>query len=73
MAFLGKPEEARAYYQQQRDKGAPHRAAGRALACKWLRILFRCWQNRTPYYDSVYLNALKRRGSPLLHNLAKVS
>src|SRR5512132_3302823 len=64
---------ARAYYQQQRDKGASHQAAVRALAFKWIRILFRCWQNRTPYAESVYLQALHHRGSSLLHNLAKVS
>jgi transposase len=64
---------ARVYYQQQRDKGKSHQAAVRALAFKWLRILFRCWQNRTIYDESVYLNALKRRGSPLLHNLAHSS
>ena len=61
---------ARAYYEQQRNKGTSHQAAVRALAFKWIRILFRCWQNRTPYDESVYLNALQRRGSPLLHNLA---
>jgi len=61
---------ARTYYQQQRDKGTSHQAAVRALAFKWIRILFRCWQDRTPYVESVYLNALKHRGSPLLHNLA---
>jgi transposase len=64
---------ARTYYQQQRDKGASHQAAVRALAFKWIRILFRCWQNRTPYDESVYLNALQRRGSPLMHNLARGS
>jgi transposase len=64
---------ARTYYQQQRDKGASPQAAVRALACKWIRILFRCWQNRTPYDASVYLNALPRRGSPLMHNLARGS
>jgi transposase len=64
---------ARAYYQQQRDKGASHQAAVRALAFKWIRILFRCWQKRTPYDESIYLNALQRRGSPLIHNLARCS
>jgi transposase len=63
---------ARAYYQQQRRKGSSHQAAVRALAFKWIRILFRCWQHRTPYDESVYLNALQRRGSPLMHNLANV-
>jgi transposase len=61
---------AHAYYQQQRDKGTSHQAAVRALAFKWIRVVFRCWQNHTPYDESVYLNALKQRGSPLMHNLA---
>jgi transposase len=61
---------ARTSYQQQRDKGSSHQAAVRALAFKWIRILFRCWQDRTPYAESVYLNALKHRGAPLLRHLA---
>ena len=60
---------AGAYYRQQRDKGSSHPAAVRALAFKWIRILYRCWQTRTPYDESTYLNALKRRGSPLLKQL----
>ena len=58
---------AGAYYRQQRDKGCTYQAAVRALAFKWIRILYRCWQTKTPYNESVYLNALKRRGSPLLN------
>ncbi len=54
------------YYRQQRDQGCSHQAAVRALAFKWIRILYRCWQARTPYDEVVYLKALKRRGSPLL-------
>src|SRR6266446_6576336 len=61
------------FSQQQRDKGKAHHAAVRALACKWIRILSRCWQDRTPYDESVYLQALKRRNAPLLHNLAHLS
>jgi transposase len=57
---------ARAFYEQQRAKGSSHQAALRALAFKWIRILYRCWQERTPYDEATYLNALKRRGSPLL-------
>ena len=55
------------YYRQQRDKGCSHQATVRALAFKWIRILYRCWQTRTPYNEAVYLKALKRRGSPLLN------
>ena len=61
---------AQVYYQQQRAKGKAHQAAVRALAFKWIRILSRCWQDRTPYDESVYLQALNRRSAPLLHNLA---
>jgi hypothetical protein len=57
--------------RQQRDKGSSHQPALRALAFKWLRILYRCWQTRTPYDESVYLNALKKRGSPLLGQFAQ--
>ena len=62
---------AGAYYRQQRDKGASHQTAVRALAFKWLRILYRCWQSRTPYDESKYLEALRRRGSPLLKHLGE--
>jgi transposase len=64
---------AQVYYQQQREKGKAHQAAVRALAFKWIRILSRCWQDRTPYDESVYLQALKRRSAPFLHNLASGS
>ena len=57
---------AKIYYEQQRARGSSHQAALRALAFKWIRIVHRCWQNRTPYDEAKYLNALKRHGSPLL-------
>lgn len=63
---------AAAYYHQQRNKGCSHQAAVRALAFKWIRILYRCWQTRTPYDESVYLNALKRRGSSLLTSMVPI-
>jgi transposase len=62
---------AQLYYQQQRDQGKAHQAAVRALAFKWIRILYRCWQDRTLYDESTYLQALTQRGSLLMHNLAK--
>jgi hypothetical protein len=51
---------------EQRAKGSAHQAALRALAFKWIRILYRCWKDRTPYNEATYLTALKCRGSPLL-------
>ena len=57
---------AKAYYDQQKSKGKPHNSIIRSLAFKWIRIVFRCWKTNTPYDESKYLEALKRRGSPLL-------
>jgi Transposase IS116/IS110/IS902 family len=56
---------ARAYYQQQRERGKEHHAAVRALAFKWIRIVFRCWQDRVAYDETRYLAALAKRGSHL--------
>ena len=63
---------AQAFYSQQREKGKTHNVAIRALAFKWLRILYRCWQDRKPYDEATYLFALKRRNSPLLAYMAKL-
>jgi transposase len=63
---------AGAYYRQQRNKGHSHQAAVRALAFKWIRILYRCWRTRMPYDESKYLDALKRRGSPLLKQFGAI-
>jgi hypothetical protein len=37
------------FYDDQRKNGKPHQMAIRALAFKWIRILYRCWQERQPY------------------------
>ena len=56
---------ARAYYQELRKRGMKHHAAVRSLAYKWIRIMYRCWQNQEPYDETKYIESLKRRGSPL--------
>lgn len=61
---------AAAYYQEQRERGKGHHAAIRALAFKWLRIVHRCWKDRRPYDEAVYLKALQKSGSPLLAVIA---
>ena len=62
---------ADAYYRQQREKGKRHNVAIRALAFKWLRIIYRCWQDRKPYDEAHYLFALRKRNSPLLKYMAE--
>ncbi len=56
---------AAAYYGQQRHKGVNHHTAVRALAYKWQRIIWRCWQSRTLYQEHLYEAALKKNKSPL--------
>src|SRR6266540_1583444 len=43
---------AKAFYERQRAKGSSHNAAIRALAFKWIRILWRCWADRQPYDET---------------------
>ena len=61
---------AKAYYRGQKRAGKEHHAILRSLAFKWIRILWRCWHDGVPYREQHYLDALKRRGSPLASSLA---
>ena len=62
---------ARAFYQMHKAAQKSHWVIIRALAYKWIRILFRCWQQRTPYDELRYLKSLQKRRSPLLQYLAQ--
>ena len=63
---------AAAYYLQQRMKGSSHHTAVRALAFKWQRVIWKCWQDRTPYRDELYEAALRRSGSDLVNLFDRV-
>jgi len=57
-------EWARVYYQRMSRKGKKHAVIIRALAFKWIRILWKCWQERTAYDEARYLKQLIHRKSP---------
>ena len=57
---------AQAYYEMMRKRGKNHHTAIRSLAFKWIRIMYRCWQDQTEYDEFKYLRALKKTNSPLL-------
>jgi transposase len=57
---------ANRYYKKQKKAGKRHHAILRALAFKWVRILWRCWQDAVPYDDRRYLTALTKKGSDLV-------
>ena len=56
---------AKAFYEAKINAGKTPQAAKRALAYKWMRIIFRCWQDGVRYDDNRYMQRLKRNGSPL--------
>lgn len=62
---------AKAFYQRLRQSGKSHHAAVRALAYKWIRILFHCWKTRCLYDEQVYLKSLEKR-NPSLWREARV-
>ncbi len=70
---LPRCEWAKAYYQAHCTKPEQHHAAVRALAFKWIRILFRCWKDHKPYDEQLYLTSLRRRNALLGRGLASVT
>ncbi len=57
---------SKAFYRMKRAAGMKHNAAVRALAFKWIRIIFRLWKTNTLYSEATYLRQLQATGSPLL-------
>jgi len=49
---------ARAYYDQQIAKDKEHHAAVRALAFKWIRVVFAGWRDNVPYDEERYSRRL---------------
>src|SRR5207249_7241523 len=56
-------EPDQTYHQAKRDQGHNHVSALRCLGKRWLKVLWRIWQNHTAYHESKHLKALQRRGS----------
>jgi transposase len=53
------------YYARKRQEGKSHACALRCLGQRWLKILWRIWQNRTPYDDHSHAERLARRLMPI--------
>jgi len=54
---------ARNYVDYYAKKGKNFQTIIRALAYKWIRILWKCWKDRTPYNEGKYMESLKQSGS----------
>ncbi len=57
---------AQAYYQAHRKKGQSHACALRCLGQRWLKILWKMWQTRTRYNETLHLQNLHKYSSPFL-------
>jgi transposase len=60
---LAKSQWATNYVDYYTAKGKKFHTIIRALAFKWIRILWKCWQERTAYSEEKYMKTLKQRGS----------
>ena len=54
---------AEAYYQKKRQEGKSHATALRCLGQRWLKILWRMWQDRVPYNEALHTLSQVRHGS----------
>lgn len=54
-------EWARAYYDRCRGRGHRHHHALRALAAKWLKIIFVLWSRQVPYDETHHLATMARQ------------
>jgi transposase len=61
LCSLTRSEWARAYYDRQRARGHRHHEALRALAAKWLKIIFVLWQRQIPYREEYHLATMARQ------------
>jgi transposase len=66
---IGQCPWARLLYEQELRNGKSKWMAIRKLAFKWIRILWRCWQERQPYDETKYLRSLQRDGVQLYRSL----
>lgn len=60
---------AQAYYAGKRKEGQSHASALRCLGKRWLKILWRLWQNHQPYDEAIHLKSLQVHGSWVHSNL----
>jgi transposase len=58
---LNRCEWANKYYRDQRAKGHRHPQALRALAGKWLKIIFIMWRDKKPYDENYHLANIARQ------------
>jgi transposase len=54
---------AQTYYQEKKSRGVSHAAALRCLGQRWLKILWKMWQERKPYDEARHTRNQVKHGS----------
>jgi hypothetical protein len=54
---------AQTYYLEQRKRGKSHACALRCLGQRWLKILWKMWQENTPYDETRHTRNQVQHGS----------
>jgi len=54
---------AETYYRKKRDEGQSHACALRCLGQRWLKILWKMWQTKTPYDAELHQRNQIKHGS----------
>jgi hypothetical protein len=57
---------AEAFVRQRQERGQGFHAIIRALAYKWVRLLWKCWRDGVAYHEERYLESLRQKGSSLV-------
>lgn len=65
---------AKAFYDYEvNENHKEHHAAVRALAFKWIRIIFRCWQDGKHYDEQIYVRSIRRRNALLKNAIGRAT
>ncbi|MCH6259060.1 transposase [Puniceicoccaceae bacterium K14] len=64
---------AKACYEMLRERGKRVGEAKRALAFKWIRILYKCWISKTPYDETKHLENLRKTNSPVIAKMQEMN
>jgi transposase len=62
---------AQAYYQHKKGEGKSHAQALRCLGQRWLKILWKMWQDRKPYDEALHARNQTQHGSWVIGLLPK--
>jgi len=61
MGSLKKSKWAQAFYESAAKRGKLHNEILRALAFKWIRIMYKCWKDKQVYSEEKYIKQLIKK------------